>query len=317
MVGGVHRRGPGRRLRRPAADGLGPAGRRDQDARALAAGARRGQARGRPGRRGRGRAASGRRVDAAEQVIVEYDPQARGGGPREGARGRLAAGVGGVRHQQDPRVGGRAAATSTPPRRGRGRGRAARGQPPHLGRPDRAARLDRRAARRERSRSTRPPRSRTSRASCSPGSLGIPEDKLRVVAPDVGGGFGAKLQVYAEEALVLALAKRLGRPVKWTETRSEHMTTTHHGRDQIAYVTLTAKRDGTVTGLQGPGSWPTWAPTSSCSRRSSRSSGFPVIGRLLQVPGDRPPLHGRLHEQDAHRRHPRRGPARRPPTGSS
>jgi aerobic carbon-monoxide dehydrogenase large subunit len=79
------------------------------------------------------------------------------------------------------------------------------------------------------------------------GMLGIPEDKLRVVAPDVGGGFGAKLQVYAEEALVLALAKRLERPVKWVETRSEHMTTSHHGRDQINYVTLGAKRDGTLT----------------------------------------------------------------------
>ncbi|MEA2360891.1 MAG: aerobic carbon-monoxide dehydrogenase large subunit [Thermoleophilaceae bacterium] len=82
------------------------------------------------------------------------------------------------------------------------------------------------------------------------GMLGVSEDKLRVVAPDVGGGFGAKLQVYAEEALVLALAKRLGRPVKWTETRSEHMTTSHHGRDQINYITLTAKRDGTVTGCR-------------------------------------------------------------------
>jgi aerobic carbon-monoxide dehydrogenase large subunit len=82
------------------------------------------------------------------------------------------------------------------------------------------------------------------------GVIGVPEDKLRVVAPDVGGGFGAKLQVYQEEALVLALAKRLGRPVKWTETRSEHMTTSHHGRDQINYVTLTAKRDGTVTGCR-------------------------------------------------------------------
>jgi aerobic carbon-monoxide dehydrogenase large subunit len=82
------------------------------------------------------------------------------------------------------------------------------------------------------------------------GMLGIAEDKLRVVAPDVGGGFGAKLQVYPEEALVLALAKRLGRPVKWVETRSEHMTTSHHGRDQIAYVTLTARRDGTLTGCR-------------------------------------------------------------------
>jgi aerobic carbon-monoxide dehydrogenase large subunit len=82
------------------------------------------------------------------------------------------------------------------------------------------------------------------------GMLGIPEDKLRVVAPEVGGGFGSKLQVYAEEALVLALARRLGRPVKWTESRSENMTTTHHGRDQIDYVTLAAKRDGTLTGCR-------------------------------------------------------------------
>jgi len=82
------------------------------------------------------------------------------------------------------------------------------------------------------------------------GMLGIPEDQLRVVAPDVGGGFGAKLQVYAEEALVLALAKRLHRPVKWIETRSEHMTTSHHGRDQINYVTLGTKSDGTLTGCR-------------------------------------------------------------------
>jgi carbon-monoxide dehydrogenase large subunit len=76
---------------------------------------------------------------------------------------------------------------------------------------------------------------------------GIPEDKLRVVAPDVGGGFGSKLQVYPEEALMLALARRLGQPVRWIETRSENMTTSHHGRDQINYITLGAKRDGTVT----------------------------------------------------------------------
>ncbi len=76
---------------------------------------------------------------------------------------------------------------------------------------------------------------------------GIPEDKLRVVAPDVGGGFGAKLQVYGEEVLALVLAKRLGRPVKWIETRSENMMCAHHGRDQINYVTLGAKRDGTIT----------------------------------------------------------------------
>src|SRR5919202_6382400 len=78
--------------------------------------------------------------------------------------------------------------------------------------------------------------------------LGITEDKIRVVAPDVGGGFGSKLQVYGEEVLVCYCARRLGRPVKWTATRSEDMATTHHGRDQIDYVRIGAKRDGTLTG---------------------------------------------------------------------
>jgi carbon-monoxide dehydrogenase large subunit len=79
---------------------------------------------------------------------------------------------------------------------------------------------------------------------------GVAEDKLRIVAPDVGGGFGAKLQVYPEEALMVALARRLGKPVKWIETRSENMMTAHQGRDQINYVTLGAKRDGTLTGCK-------------------------------------------------------------------
>ncbi len=79
---------------------------------------------------------------------------------------------------------------------------------------------------------------------------GVPEDRLRIVAPDVGGGFGAKLQVYPEEVLILVVAKRLGRPVKWIETRSENLSTTHHGRDQINYITLGAKRDGTITGCR-------------------------------------------------------------------
>ena len=81
------------------------------------------------------------------------------------------------------------------------------------------------------------------------GMLGVPEDRLRVIAPDVGGGFGAKLQVYGEEALVCWLSRKIGRPVKWTETRSEHMTTSHHGRDQIDYVKMGAKRDGTITAI--------------------------------------------------------------------
>ena len=115
------------------------------------------------------------------------------------------------------------------------------------------------------------------------GMLGIAEDKLRVVAPDVGGGFGAKLQVYAEEALVLALAKRLGRPVKWTETRSEHMTTSHHGRDQINYITLTAKRDGTVTGCRAR----TIADLGAYQQLLTPfipTLGFPVMGGCYPIP---------------------------------
>jgi aerobic carbon-monoxide dehydrogenase large subunit len=78
---------------------------------------------------------------------------------------------------------------------------------------------------------------------------GIPEHKLRVIAPDVGGGFGSKLQVTAEEVLALLLARRLGRPVKWSETRSEGNVATHHGRDQIQRIRLAATSDGRLRGL--------------------------------------------------------------------
>jgi carbon-monoxide dehydrogenase large subunit len=78
----------------------------------------------------------------------------------------------------------------------------------------------------------------------------IPESKLRVVAPDVGGGFGGKLQVTPEEVITLVAARRLGKPVKYTETRTESAMVAHHGRDQIQKLTLAAKADGTVTGLK-------------------------------------------------------------------
>jgi carbon-monoxide dehydrogenase large subunit len=79
--------------------------------------------------------------------------------------------------------------------------------------------------------------------------LGISEEKIRVVAPDVGGGFGSKLQVYGEEVLVAWCARKTGKPVKWTATRTDDMLTTHHGRDQVDYVRIGAKRDGTLTGI--------------------------------------------------------------------
>ena len=78
----------------------------------------------------------------------------------------------------------------------------------------------------------------------------VPEHQVRVVAPEVGGGFGCKLDVYAEEALLAALAVALGRPVKWIETRQESFLATVHGRGQVSYVDVAAKADGTITGFR-------------------------------------------------------------------
>ena len=80
--------------------------------------------------------------------------------------------------------------------------------------------------------------------------IGIPENRLRVITPEVGGGFGSKLNVYAEEALVGWIAMQLGRPVKWIETRRENMQATIHGRGQVGEIEIGCKADGTVTGLR-------------------------------------------------------------------
>ncbi|HEY7721732.1 MAG TPA: xanthine dehydrogenase family protein molybdopterin-binding subunit [Pedococcus sp.] len=80
--------------------------------------------------------------------------------------------------------------------------------------------------------------------------LGIPEGKVRVIAPDVGGGFGGKLQFTPEEVITVLAARHTGRPCKYTETRSESLLSAHHGRDQWQKLTLSATRDGTVTGLK-------------------------------------------------------------------
>jgi carbon-monoxide dehydrogenase large subunit len=77
--------------------------------------------------------------------------------------------------------------------------------------------------------------------------LGISEERVRVIAPEVGGGFGSKLQVYGEEILLAWCARTTGQPVKWIETRTENMAVSHHGRDQISHVKIGAKRDGTIT----------------------------------------------------------------------
>jgi carbon-monoxide dehydrogenase large subunit len=80
--------------------------------------------------------------------------------------------------------------------------------------------------------------------------LGMPENRLRVITPEVGGGFGSKLNVYAEEALLGWIAQQLNKPVKWIESRRENMQATIHGRSQIGTAEVAVKNDGTLLGLK-------------------------------------------------------------------
>ena len=79
---------------------------------------------------------------------------------------------------------------------------------------------------------------------------GMGQDQVRAIAPEVGGGFGAKINIYAEEYVAAAVAKKLGIAVKWIEDRSEAFVATIHGRDILCYIDLAAKRDGKVLGLK-------------------------------------------------------------------
>jgi carbon-monoxide dehydrogenase large subunit len=80
--------------------------------------------------------------------------------------------------------------------------------------------------------------------------LGVPENKLRVITPEVGGGFGSKLNVYAEEALLGWISMQTAKPCKWIETRRENMQATIHGRDQVGEIEIGCNADGTVAGLR-------------------------------------------------------------------
>src|SRR5207249_4155857 len=80
--------------------------------------------------------------------------------------------------------------------------------------------------------------------------LGLPEDRVRVRTPEVGGGFGVKGHAYPEDVLVPAVARALGRPVKWTETRSEHFLTAAGDRDQAHHARMAVRRDGTIVALE-------------------------------------------------------------------
>jgi len=100
---------------------------------------------------------------------------------------------------------------------------------------------------------------------------GIPEHKIRVVAPEVGGGFGSKIPHYPEDSMAIFASKMTGRPVKWTETRSENYLATIHGRDHVQDVELAARKDGTILGLRAK----VWANLGAYL--STASTGIPTI----------------------------------------
>ncbi|HRC75793.1 MAG TPA: molybdopterin-dependent oxidoreductase, partial [Kouleothrix sp.] len=80
--------------------------------------------------------------------------------------------------------------------------------------------------------------------------LGLDENQIRVIAPDVGGGFGVKIYTYPEEIALAALARAYRLPLRWAETRMEHMAATAHGRAQVADIDLAVQGDGTITGMR-------------------------------------------------------------------
>jgi len=81
-------------------------------------------------------------------------------------------------------------------------------------------------------------------------TLGLPESRIRVVVPAVGGGFGTKMHLFPEDVVVSLLARRLGRPVKWVEDRRENLMASAHAREQVSHIEVAARRDGTILGLR-------------------------------------------------------------------
>ncbi len=108
---------------------------------------------------------------------------------------------------------------------------------------------------------------------------GIPEDRLRVIAPEVGGGFGSKIPQIPGDFITVFCSMKLGRPVKWTETRSENYQSTTHGRDHVQDVELAATRDGRVTGLRCT----VWAGMGAYL--STAAPGIPTILHGLMLSG--------------------------------
>ncbi len=116
---------------------------------------------------------------------------------------------------------------------------------------------------------------------------GVPEDRLRVIAPEVGGGFGSKIAVYPGDFITVFCSKKLGVPVKWVESRSENYQATTHGRDHIQEIEVAATSDGKITGLRAT----VWAGMGAYL--STAAPGIPTILHGLMLSGvyDIPAIH--------------------------
>jgi carbon-monoxide dehydrogenase large subunit len=121
--------------------------------------------------------------------------------------------------------------------------------------------------------------------------LKLPEHRVRVIAPEVGGGFGSKIPAYADEALTAYASMQLGRPVKWTEDRSENYKVTIHGRDHIEYVEMCGTKDGRITGIR------TKVYAGLGAYASTAGPGIPTILHGLVYSGAYtiPNIHGVIH----------------------
>jgi len=114
--------------------------------------------------------------------------------------------------------------------------------------------------------------------------VGLPQHQVRVIVPEVGGGFGSKINIYPEEPMVAFAAMRTGHPVKWIEDRSENLAVTIHGRDQVDYVEIAATKDGRITGLKLHGISDMGAYCQLLTDAIMIALGFPVACGAYDIP---------------------------------
>jgi len=114
--------------------------------------------------------------------------------------------------------------------------------------------------------------------------VGLPQHQVRVIVPEVGGGFGSKINIYPEEPMAAFAAMKTGRPVKWIEDRSENLAVTIHGRDQVDYVEIAATRDGKITGLKLHGISDMGAYCQLLTDAIMIALGFPVTCGAYDIP---------------------------------